>query len=385
MKFNFVLDVDGVMTTGQFLYSSDGKSHKVFGPHDSDGLKFIKDHVNIHFVTADKRGFEISKKRIVEDMGYSLEFVSEKDRYQYFKDKFGFEKTIFMGDGIFDAPILKDCFYSIAPSNARPEAKAVADFITESKSGEGAVCDACLKIHELFLKEEEMQYKVLISCAGTGSRLGDLTKSKNKALIPVAGKEVITHIIDKFDKNVEFVIALGFMADQVKSFLLKKYSDRKFNFVLVDNFDGPGSSLGYSISKCKNQLQCPFIFIPNDMIVTESIPAPCINYVGYASERDIGQFRSVKVIGSRLLELCEKGISPTGLPYIGLLGVKDYNLFWDSLDKDSEDFFKAGESGAIRFMLRNKARIKAQKFTWFDTGNPVDLKKTEDELKNAIK
>ena len=34
----FLLDVDGVMTTGQFLYSKDGKDYKVFGPHDSDGL-----------------------------------------------------------------------------------------------------------------------------------------------------------------------------------------------------------------------------------------------------------------------------------------------------------------------------------------------------------
>ena len=34
----FILDVDGVMTTGQFMYSKNGKIFKVFGPHDSDGL-----------------------------------------------------------------------------------------------------------------------------------------------------------------------------------------------------------------------------------------------------------------------------------------------------------------------------------------------------------
>ena len=37
----FILDVDGVMTTGQFFYSKDGKIYKVFGPHDSDGLKIL--------------------------------------------------------------------------------------------------------------------------------------------------------------------------------------------------------------------------------------------------------------------------------------------------------------------------------------------------------
>ena len=59
---NFILDVDGVMTTGQFLYDNNGKSHKIFGPDDSDGLEMIKEHINIRFLSADKRGFEISEK-----------------------------------------------------------------------------------------------------------------------------------------------------------------------------------------------------------------------------------------------------------------------------------------------------------------------------------
>ena len=33
-----ILDVDGVMTTGQFLYTADGKVMKVFGPDDNDKL-----------------------------------------------------------------------------------------------------------------------------------------------------------------------------------------------------------------------------------------------------------------------------------------------------------------------------------------------------------
>ena len=49
-KYNFVLDVDGVMTTGQFLYDSKGKAYKIFGPHDADGLKLIRDKVNIYFI-----------------------------------------------------------------------------------------------------------------------------------------------------------------------------------------------------------------------------------------------------------------------------------------------------------------------------------------------
>lgn len=145
------MDVDGVMTTGQFIYSDKGKQYKIFGPHDSDGLKLIKKKIKIDFVTADKRGFYISKKRISEDMGYNLNLVSEEDRYQYLNKKFGIKNIIYMGDGIYDAKILSECYYGISPQNARSEAKKSSDFITKSKSAEGAVLDACLHIKKKIL------------------------------------------------------------------------------------------------------------------------------------------------------------------------------------------------------------------------------------------
>ena len=144
----FILDVDGVMTTGQFLYSSDGKSYKIFGPHDGDGLKMLRNIIEIKFITADKRGFPISRKRIVEDMGYELDLVSEQSRYDYLSNKYKLSELIYMGDGYFDAPILEKCYYGIAPANARFEARNAADFVTPSLSGEGAVLDACLHIIE---------------------------------------------------------------------------------------------------------------------------------------------------------------------------------------------------------------------------------------------
>ena len=147
----FILDVDGVMTTGQFIYSELGKLYKIFGAHDSDGLKLINKSVNIKFITADKRGYSITRKRIVEDMGYELKLVSECDRFEYLQKKYNMENLIYMGDGYFDANILKKCMFGIAPKNARKEAKDCADFITESKSGEGAVLDACIEIKKRFI------------------------------------------------------------------------------------------------------------------------------------------------------------------------------------------------------------------------------------------
>ena len=142
----FILDVDGVMTTGHFLYSQDGKEYKVFGPHDNDGLKLLNDRVNLQFITADKRGFPITKKRIVDDMGFELDLVYEHDRFEYIRKKYGFQNLIYMGDGYHDAKILKASMFGIAPKNARKEARVASDYVTESKSGEGAVMDACLEI-----------------------------------------------------------------------------------------------------------------------------------------------------------------------------------------------------------------------------------------------
>ena len=54
-----------------------------------------------------------------------------------------------------------------------------------------------------------MQYKVLITASGLGSRLGNLTKYSNKALIRVGDYAVLTHIIQNYPIDTQFVITLG--------------------------------------------------------------------------------------------------------------------------------------------------------------------------------
>lgn len=146
MKY-FISDVDGVITTGQYLYSQEGKIYKVFGAHDSDGVKLLSSKITPQFITADKRGYDISKKRIF-DMGCDLTLVSELDRYDYISKHYGLENVIYVGDGYYDAKIIKDCYYGMCPNNARRECKDVAKYITPSNSAEGAFLDVCLHILE---------------------------------------------------------------------------------------------------------------------------------------------------------------------------------------------------------------------------------------------
>lgn len=153
----FVVDVDGVMTTGQFLYDENGKAYKIFGPDDSDGLKILDQLIKIKFVSADARGFNISKKRILDDMGYSIDLVSSNDRLGWIKERYDPAKVIYMGDGFFDYKIMKGVGYSIAPANADINAKKYSNYITERNGGDRAVAEACIHIASKFFNYKESE------------------------------------------------------------------------------------------------------------------------------------------------------------------------------------------------------------------------------------
>ena len=148
----FLLDVDGVMTTGHFIYSKKGKEYKIFGPDDHDALNLLKKFIKIEFVTSDLKGFSISKKRIKDDMGFRINHVPMKNRIQWAKKKFPLNRTIFMGDGIFDYLLMKKAFFSICPKNASSTCSKYANFTTKNTGGDRAVAEACIFILKKFFK-----------------------------------------------------------------------------------------------------------------------------------------------------------------------------------------------------------------------------------------
>jgi 3-deoxy-D-manno-octulosonate 8-phosphate phosphatase (KDO 8-P phosphatase) len=146
----FILDVDGVLTTGHFFYSADGKVMKIFGPDDHDALSLLSGYVEIRFVTGDRKGFAITRKRVVEDMKYPLDLVSTIRRVEWIEERYPLENVIYMGDGIFDPYVMKKVGYAIATADADPLARKAAHFVTERKGGDRAVAEACLHILEKF-------------------------------------------------------------------------------------------------------------------------------------------------------------------------------------------------------------------------------------------
>tara|TARA_Y100000816_G_scaffold292340_1_gene287088 strand:- start:4323 stop:4850 length:528 start_codon:yes stop_codon:yes gene_type:complete len=147
-----ILDVDGVMTDGKFYYTEDGKIMKVFGADDNDALSMLKNFMDIIFVTGDKKGFKISRKRIVEDMKFELYLVSTLDRVNWIENKYNLKSVIYIGDGIFDNLVMDKVGYSICPSNSDKECKKSANFITKRAGGDRAVAEAVDHIFKKFLK-----------------------------------------------------------------------------------------------------------------------------------------------------------------------------------------------------------------------------------------
>ncbi len=223
-------------------------------------------------------------------------------------------------------------------------------------------------------------YKVVIPSAGKGTRLKDLSQHINKALVSVNQKPSISYVIEKFPENIEIVVPVGYKAQSIKDFLLTAYPNRKFTFIDIDLFEGSGSGLGYSLLKCKNELDCPFIFIPNDSIIEEEIPAPVCNWMGYSSTHDIGEYRSLNISSGEVKDILPKGSSGDFLPYIGLASIFDHELFWKYMEEGiNAGSIEVGESYGLK-MLLTSSKIIAKEFTWHDTGNLIALSDAKDFL-----
>jgi thiamine kinase-like enzyme len=154
------------------------------------------------------------------------------------------------------------------------------------------------------------------------------------------------------------------------------YPDRTIRFVDVDIFEGPGSGLGYSVLKCEQYLQCPFIFVTNDTIVLEEIPNPDHNWIGYDEVYDNNLYRSLKITNALVEDINEKGYKTKSPAAVGLHGIYNYSEFWKAMNEGvSFGSISTGELYGVRRILH--FGFEPIKFTWFDTGCIEGIEKAQ--------
>jgi hypothetical protein len=241
------------------------------------------------------------------------------------------------------------------------------------------------KNYELIKK---MEYKVLITTSGIGSRLGDYTKFTNKSLVRVGRKPAISYIVEQYPKKLELVITLGYYANHVKDFLKLTYPDRKFTFVEVDKYKGQGSSLLYSMVKAEPHLRCPFIYHACDTIIEGVIPAPKVNWNGGCKGEGSSKYASFDVLNGHVQEIYDKGMLEPDYLHIGLVGVNDYRLFWKIAKQMLRKYPDNGELSdvfVIREMLRLGSPFGLKVFTrWYDIGNVESLNVARKEIGDSL-
>lgn len=237
---------------------------------------------------------------------------------------------------------------------------------------------------------KKLTYKVLITTSGTGSRLGDITKHTNKALVKVGKRPAISYIIDSYPKETEFVITVGYYGDQVRDLLKLVYPSHNFKFVQVDKYEGPGTSLGYSMLQAASQLQCPFIYHACDTIIeNQKIPAPKKNWIGGYKGEGSSHYASFNAVNEEVQQMHDKGMLNPDFLHIGLIGISDYADFWKVLKgmyaKNPKNS-ALNDVEVIQRMLENGKEFKAVEFLkWHDIGNVESLNKAREEIADSFR
>jgi len=221
-----------------------------------------------------------------------------------------------------------------------------------------------------------MKLTVCILTAGIGSRMGSRGTFLNKALFPLNNKPIISHIFDKFPKNTEYVIALGYQADQVKNFLKTFHYEKSFKFVTIKKYIGEYTGPGLSLYACKRYLKKNFIFVSCDTLWTNKISfSSKKNWVGTArvSSKISNDYCNFLVKNHKIQKVKNKikYNSKFEKSFVGLMQINNWEIFFDDLKKNYKknyQIYSGFES------LINKNYLTNQSIKWIDLG-------TEDKYK----
>ena len=222
-------------------------------------------------------------------------------------------------------------------------------------------------------------YKLVVPTAGVGSRIGPYTKFKNKALVSVGLMPAIVKVIENFTDAQEIIILTGYEAESLKDVILSFYSSLNIKFIHVENYCGEGSGLGLTLQYARQDLQCPFIFSPNDAIF-EGFDFDAFKLEGnrlcfyQKKEGDtykLEQYRTVAYKNKYVSKIYSKGLGTDNI-YTGLCKVDDFEDFWNAMENPGA--IHAGEVVGLA-ALENLEAFSA--LNWLDCGTLETLSRTK--------
>jgi 3-deoxy-D-manno-octulosonate 8-phosphate phosphatase (KDO 8-P phosphatase) len=134
------LDIDGILTDARVWWASEEVGfNRSFNIYDGYGMKVLmKAGLKVGVITG---GNSVSVQKRVSQLGLDFCYAGNEDKRAAFTDllkKYDVqpEEVLYMGDELFDIPLLKKAGFSATVPNTSDEVKEIVDYVTVRQSGQ---------------------------------------------------------------------------------------------------------------------------------------------------------------------------------------------------------------------------------------------------------
>jgi len=121
--------------------------------------------------------------------------------------------------------------------------------------------------------------KAVVIAAGQGTRMGPLTDTRPKPLLPVAGKPIVEHVLETAAPYVDgFVLVVGYEANQLKAHFGDSYRGLPIEYTLQEDQLGTA----HAIAQAREYVEGPFLALNGDVHLTNGLINDLANEPGMA-------------------------------------------------------------------------------------------------------
>ncbi|MGE5740949.1 MAG: sugar phosphate nucleotidyltransferase, partial [Candidatus Aminicenantes bacterium RBG_16_66_30] len=227
----------------------------------------------------------------------------------------------------------------------------------------------------------------VIPVAGVGTRLRPHTHTVPKALMNVAGKPMLAHILDELQKIgvTDAVFVIGHMGDKIREYIDTHYT---FNATYVEQPERKG--LGHAVHLTRDAVgDRPALIILGDTIFRadfREVLSSGVSQIGVKEVDDPRRFGVAIVRNGAVTGLVEKPDTPVShLAIVGIYYIAHTPLLFGCLDEMiAAERTTKGEyqlTDALEMMIRKGEVMRAFPVEgWYDCGKTETLLSTNQEL-----
>ncbi len=224
--------------------------------------------------------------------------------------------------------------------------------------------------------------KAIIPVAGAGTKLRPHSYTQPKALIPLAGKTVISIIIDQLKEAGinEIIFIVGYLGEKIQDHVQSKYPDLKAHYVHQVDRQGVGHAIRLTRSIVNND---EVFVILGDTIceynVQEVVNSP-YSLIGVRKVDDPRDFGVAEIEEDGFIShVVEKPQIPkSNMALVGVYKIKETAQMFQCLENNIRQGLRShGEyslTDALDCMIQMGAKFKSFKVeNWFDCGRKETL------------